>query len=53
MKIFFHVTDQRGRRTRGIPNQLMAQNNRATRVNPAILPSLQEAESDYYQNGGR
>ena len=38
----------------GVPNCLMASNNRTAKISANLLPSaVDEAVSDYYWNGGR
>ena len=52
--VYYNIwIDRKGRLPRGVPNQLMASNNRTSRISANILPSLEEAVFEYCQNGGR
>ena len=38
---------------RGVPNKLMLQNNRVAVLDTSLLPSVDQAVSEYHQSGGR
>ena len=50
--VLYHVGARPGCPSRGTPNQLMSSNNQVARIDPQIIPSVEDAIRQYNAAGG-